>query len=95
MPWRARRQIRLRIKLPAGLVWGEEAGQILLHPDEAVRGAISAVLERLAATGSARHAVRLRSCRKYLAPSRRENLAHRAVAADRLSWQSAFLRQAG
>ena len=44
----------LRIKLPAGLVWGEEAGQILLHPDEAVRGAISAVFERFAATGSAR-----------------------------------------
>ena len=38
----------------AGLVWGEEAGQILLHPDEAVRGAISAVFERFAATGSAR-----------------------------------------
>ncbi len=44
----------LRIKLPAGLVWGEEAGQILLHPDEAVRGAISAVFERFAVTGSAR-----------------------------------------
>ena len=44
----------LRIPLPAGLVWGEEAGQILLHPDEAVRGAISAVFDRFAASGSAR-----------------------------------------
>ena len=44
----------LRIPLPAGLVWGEAPGQILLHPDEAVRGAITAVFERFAACGSAR-----------------------------------------
>src|SRR5205085_336231 len=30
----------LRIPLPAGLVWGEASGQILLHPDAAVGGAI-------------------------------------------------------
>ena len=44
----------LRIPLPAGLVWGEAPGQILLHPDEAVRGAITAVSGRFAACGSAR-----------------------------------------
>ena len=44
----------LRIPLPAGLIWGEAPGQILLHPDEAVRGAISAVFDRFAASGSAR-----------------------------------------
>src|SRR6516165_7716555 len=44
----------LRIPLPAGLVWGEAPGQILLHPDEAVRGAIGAVFGRFAAAGSAR-----------------------------------------
>jgi Recombinase len=44
----------LRIPLPAGLVWGEAPGQILLHPDEAVRGAIAAVFDRFAACGSAR-----------------------------------------
>jgi excisionase family DNA binding protein len=44
----------LRIPLPAGLVWGEEPGQILLHPGEAVRGAITAVFGRFAASGSAR-----------------------------------------
>ena len=44
----------LRIPLPAGLVWGEAPGQILLHPDEAVRGAITAVFDRFAASGSAR-----------------------------------------
>jgi DNA invertase Pin-like site-specific DNA recombinase len=41
----------LRIPLPAGLVWGEAPGQILLHPDEAVRGAIGAVFDRFAACG--------------------------------------------
>lgn len=44
----------LRIPLPAGLVWGEAPGQILLHPDEAVRSAITAVFDRFAACGSAR-----------------------------------------
>jgi DNA invertase Pin-like site-specific DNA recombinase len=44
----------LRVALPAGLVWGEADGQILLHPDEQVRGAITAVLERFAVCGSAR-----------------------------------------
>ena len=44
----------LRIPLPAGLVWCEAPGQILLHPDEAVRGAITAVFDRFAAAGSAR-----------------------------------------
>ena len=26
-----------------GLAWGEEEGEILLHPDEAVRGVITAI----------------------------------------------------
>ena len=46
----------LRIPLPTGLVWGEQPGQILLHPDEAVRGAITAVFDRFAVSGSARQA---------------------------------------
>jgi excisionase family DNA binding protein len=44
----------LRFPLPAGLVWGEAPGQMLLHPDEGVRGAITAVFERFDAAGSAR-----------------------------------------
>ena len=32
----------LRRGLPVGLVWGEDEGQILLHPDEAVTGVIAA-----------------------------------------------------
>ena len=44
----------LRRGLPVGLVWGEEDGEILLHPDEAVRGAVAAVFERFAESGSVR-----------------------------------------
>src|ERR671925_65789 len=36
----------LRRGLPVGLIWGEADGEILLHPDEAVSGAIRAVFER-------------------------------------------------
>jgi len=42
----------LRTALPVGLVWGD--GGITLHPDEAVRGVISAIFEQLPVRGSAR-----------------------------------------
>ncbi len=44
----------LRRGLPVGLVWGEEDGEVLLHPDEAVRGAITTIFERFAELGSVR-----------------------------------------
>ena len=44
----------LRRGLPVGLVWGEDDGQILLHPDEAVRGVIAAVFDRFTQCSSAR-----------------------------------------
>jgi DNA invertase Pin-like site-specific DNA recombinase len=44
----------LRRGLPVGLVWGEEDGEVLLHPDEAIRGAIQTIFEQFAALGSAR-----------------------------------------
>jgi DNA invertase Pin-like site-specific DNA recombinase len=44
----------LRRGLPVGLVWGEQDGEVLFHPDEAVTGAIRAVFERFAEFGSAR-----------------------------------------
>jgi DNA invertase Pin-like site-specific DNA recombinase len=44
----------LRRGLPIGLVWGEGDGEILLHPDEAVRGAIATCFERFAERGSVR-----------------------------------------
>jgi DNA invertase Pin-like site-specific DNA recombinase/transposase-like protein len=44
----------LRRGLPVGLVWGEADGQILMHPDEAVTGVITAVFDRFAVCGSVR-----------------------------------------
>lgn len=44
----------LRRGLPVGLIWGEADGEVLLHPNEAVRGAIGAVFDRFAEMGSAR-----------------------------------------
>src|SRR5438477_9102823 len=45
---------QLRKELPVGLVWGEAEGGILLHPDEAVRGVITAIFEQFTVCGSAR-----------------------------------------
>ncbi len=44
----------LRRGLPVGFVWGEAAGEVLFHPDEAVTGAIRSVFERFGEFGSAR-----------------------------------------
>jgi DNA invertase Pin-like site-specific DNA recombinase len=44
----------LRKALPVGLVWGEDDGEILLDPDEAIRGAINVIFERFAELGSVR-----------------------------------------
>jgi hypothetical protein len=44
----------LRKALPVGLVWGEEEGEILLDPDEAIRGAIQTIFDRFAELGSVR-----------------------------------------
>lgn len=46
----------LRRGLPVGLVWGEDDGEILLDPDEAVVNAIRNVFERFLEFGSARKA---------------------------------------
>jgi DNA invertase Pin-like site-specific DNA recombinase len=44
----------LRRGVPVGLLWGEGDGEILLDPDEAVRGAITAIFKRFSELGSAR-----------------------------------------
>jgi DNA invertase Pin-like site-specific DNA recombinase len=44
----------LRRRLPAGFVWGERDGEILIDPDEAVSGVIGAIFERFAELGSVR-----------------------------------------
>ena len=44
----------LRRGLPIGLVFGEADGEVLLDPDEAVRGAIRTIFDRFAEMGSSR-----------------------------------------
>lgn len=44
----------LRRALPTGFVWGEEDGEVLLHPDQSVQQAIRCVFERFAEFGSVR-----------------------------------------
>jgi len=44
----------LRRGLPVGFVWGDDDGEVLFHPDEAVTHAIRCVFEKFAELGSAR-----------------------------------------
>ena len=44
----------LRKALPVGFVWGDEEGEILIEPDEAIRGAIQTIFDRFAELGSVR-----------------------------------------
>jgi DNA invertase Pin-like site-specific DNA recombinase len=44
----------LRMALPVGLIWGDKDGEVLLHPDEAVRGAMKTVFDRFDELGSVR-----------------------------------------
>jgi DNA invertase Pin-like site-specific DNA recombinase len=44
----------LRKALPVGFVWGEDEGEILLDPDEAIRGAIATIFDRFGELGSVR-----------------------------------------
>lgn len=69
----------LRRGLPVGLVWGEEDGEVLLHPDEAVRGVIGAIFERFAELGSARAVWLWLRAEELLLPVQR-------ASADELAW---------
>ncbi len=44
----------LRRGLPVGFVWGEQDGEILMHPDQAVTGAIATIFEKFPQVGSVR-----------------------------------------
>jgi DNA invertase Pin-like site-specific DNA recombinase len=45
---------QLRRGLPVGFLWGEEEGEILFHPDQAVTRAIHCIFEKFTETGSVR-----------------------------------------
>jgi DNA invertase Pin-like site-specific DNA recombinase len=44
----------LRRGLPVGFIWGEQDGEILMHPDQAVTGAIHTIFEKFPHLGSVR-----------------------------------------
>ncbi len=44
----------LRRGLPVGLIWGENDGEVLLHPDQAVTGSLRSLFEKFGELGSAR-----------------------------------------
>lgn len=44
----------LRRGLPVAFIWGEEDGEVLFHPDQAITGAIRTVFEKFAEMGSVR-----------------------------------------
>lgn len=44
----------LRRGLPVGFIWGDQDGEVLMHPDQAVTGAIQTVFEKFAHMGSVR-----------------------------------------
>jgi DNA invertase Pin-like site-specific DNA recombinase len=44
----------LRRGLPVGFIWGEQDGEVLMHPDQAVTGAIHTVFEKFTQMGSVR-----------------------------------------
>jgi DNA invertase Pin-like site-specific DNA recombinase len=44
----------LRRGLPVGLLWGDGAGQVVFHPDQAVIGAIRSIFEKFTEMGTAR-----------------------------------------
>ena len=61
----------LRRQLPIGFVWGEQDGQVLFDPDEAVREAIRTVFQKFLETGSVRQVWIWFRMQKLLFPSRR------------------------
>ena len=69
--WSKAARGELRRALPIGLVWGEEDGQILLDPDEAVRQAIHTVFQKFAEIGSVRQVWIWMCMQKLLLPNRR------------------------
>ncbi len=44
----------LRRGLPVGFIWGEQDGEILMHPDQAVTGAIQTIFDKFPHLGSVR-----------------------------------------
>ncbi len=77
----------LRRGLPVGLVWGEDDGEILQHPDEAVRGVIAVIFEQFTALGSVRAAwLHLRDQGLKMPLQRHGHLTAARAAAEEITW---------
>jgi DNA invertase Pin-like site-specific DNA recombinase len=77
----------LRRGLPAGLVWGEGDGEILRHPDEAVRGVAAVTFEQFAALGSVRATwLHLREQGLKMPLIRHGHLTAAQAAAEEITW---------
>jgi DNA invertase Pin-like site-specific DNA recombinase len=77
----------LRRGLPAGLVWGEGDGEILPHPDEAVRGVITVIFEQFAARGSVRAVwLHLREQGLKMPLQRHGHLTAAQAAREEITW---------
>ena len=77
----------LRRGLPAGLVWGEGDGEILHHPDEAVRGVITVIFSQFAACGSVRGTwMHLREQGLKMPLQRHGHLTAARAALEEITW---------
>lgn len=64
----------LRCGLPVGFIWGEHDGEVLMHPDQAVTGAIHTVFEKFTQMGSIRQVWLWFRSEKLLFPLRANTL---------------------
>ncbi|MGE5137759.1 MAG: recombinase family protein [Gemmatimonadota bacterium] len=77
----------LRRGLPVGLVWGEADGEILQHPDEAVRGVIAVIFEQFTGCGSVRGVwLHLREEGLKLPLQRHGHLTAAQAARQQITW---------
>ena len=58
----------LRRGLPVGFIWGEQDGEILMHPDQAVTGAIQTIFDKIPPRGISTTSVALVSVQKASFP---------------------------
>ncbi|HEY2762574.1 MAG TPA: recombinase family protein [Pseudonocardiaceae bacterium] len=78
---------QLRRGLPVGLVWGEADGEILKHPDEAVRGVIKVIFAEFAVRGSVRAVwLHLREESLTLPLQRHGHLTVQQAARQEITW---------
>jgi DNA invertase Pin-like site-specific DNA recombinase len=77
----------LRRGLPVGLVWGEADGEILTHPDQAVRGVIEVIFAEFAVRGSVRAVwLHLREAGLKLPLQRHGHLTAQQAAQQEITW---------